>query len=331
MPRLPNPPRLPRLIVFILTPQTVMLDVTGPLQAFHEARDPATGTPLYRTILASSHGGPVMTDTGIALDTVALADLDPGEIHTLIAAGSDEMLDALGDANLIGWLEKYRDKITRIGSVCIGAFILGAAGMLDDRACVTHWRWCDRLQAMFPQSRVAPDPIFVRDGPVWTSAGVTTGIDMAVAMIEQDLGRDAALAVARSLIVFIRRPGGQSQFSLPLEHQANDSTGRFDDLHGWIAQNLQTRLAVEDLAEQTGMSPRNFSRTYKSATGLSPARAVELMRLEAARTALEQTDKRISQIAITCGFGDDERMRRCFVKHLGVAPSDYRERFKAIT
>lgn len=323
---------IPRLIVFILTPQTVMLDVTGPLQAFHEARDPVDGshgTAAYRTLLASSHGGPIMTDTGIALDTVVLADLDPGEIHTLIAAGSDEMLNALGDANLIGWLEKYRSHIPRIGSVCIGAFILGAAGMLDNRACVTHWRWCQRLQTMFPHSRVATDPIFVRDGPVWTSAGVTTGIDMAVAMIEQDLGRDAALAVARSLIVFIRRPGGQSQFSLPLEHQANDRTGRFDALHGWIAQNLQTRLSVEDLAEQTGMSPRNFSRIYKSVTGLSPARAVELMRLEAARTALEQTEKRISQIAISCGFGDDERMRRCFVKHLGVAPSNYRERFKA--
>ena len=160
---------------------------------------------------------------------------------------------------------------------------------------------------------------------------MTTGIDMAIAMIEQDLGRDAALAVARSLIVFIRRPGGQSQFSLPLEHQASDSTGRFDALHGWMAQNLETRLSVEDLAKQAHMSPRNFSRNYKSATGISPAKAVELMRLEAARHALEVTENRISQIAITCGFGDDERLRRCFIKHLGVAPSDYRERFRSGT
>ena len=318
-----------RLIVFILTPQTVMLDVTGPLQAFHEATDPATGDRAYRTVLASSHGGPVMTDTGIPLDTVAIADLDPDKIHTLIAAGSDETLNATRDRHLIGWLEKHRSTVSRIGSVCIGAFILGAAGLLDGRSCVTHWRWCQRLQDMFPQSHVASDPIYVHDGPVWTSAGVTTGIDMAVAMIEQDLGREAALAVARSLIVFIRRPGGQSQFSLPLEHQARDSTGRFDGLHGWITQHLHTRLSVEDLAEQAGMSPRNFSRSYKSATGQSPARSIELMRLEAARTALEQTEKRISQISVTCGFGDDERMRRCFIKHLGVAPSDYRERFKA--
>lgn len=321
---------MPRLIVFILTPQTVMLDVTGPLQAFHEARDPITGDPAYRTILASSHGGAIMTDTGIPLDTVPIADLDPDEIHTLIAAGSDETLNAIGDRHLIGWLEEHCKTIDRIGSVCIGAFILGASSLLDGRSCVTHWRWCQRLQDMFPHSRVAPDPIFVHDGPVWTSAGVTTGIDMAVAMIEQDLGREAALAVARSLIVYIRRPGGQSQFSLPFEHQANDSTGRFDALHGWMAKNLHTRLSVEDLAEKAHMSARNFSRSYKSATGLSPAKGVELMRLEAARTALEQTEKRISQIAGLCGFGDDERMRRCFIKHLGVAPSDYRDRFRRV-
>ncbi len=322
---------MPHLIVLILTPQSEMLDITGPLQAFHEARNQKDGTPAYRMVLASSHGGPITTDTGIPLDTVPIAGLDPAKIHTLIAAGSDEALDALNDRHLIGWLKTHGPQIPRIGSVCIGAFILGAAGMLDGRTCVTHWRWCPQLQDMFPQSRVAPDPIFVHDGPIWTSAGVTTGIDMAIAMIEQDLGRDAALAVARSLIVFIRRPGGQSQFSLPLEHQASDSTGRFDVLHGWMAQNIETRLSVEDLAKQAHMSPRNFSRNYKSATGISPAKAVELMRLEAARLALEQTANRINQIAITCGFGDDERMRRCFIKHLGVAPSDYRERFRSGT
>ena len=318
---------MPHLIVLILTPQSEMLDITGPLQAFHEARNQKDGTPAYRMVLASSHGGPIITDTGIPLDTIPIADLDPAKIHTLIAAGSDEALDALKDDRLIGWLKTHCPQIPRIGSVCIGAFILGAAGILDGRTCVTHWRWCPQLQDMFPQSRVVPDPIFVHDGPIWTSAGVTTGIDMAIAMIEQDLGRDAALAVARSLIVFIRRPGGQSQFSLPLEHQASDSTGRFDALHGWMAQNLETRLSVEDLAKQAHMSPRNFSRIYARETGTGPAHALEKMRMDAARDYLETTHNTIAHIAVLCGFGDDERMRRCFIKHLSVAPGAYRARF----
>jgi transcriptional regulator GlxA family with amidase domain len=268
-----------------------------------------------------------VTDTGIALPTVALSTLADKAIDTLIIAGTDEPLIALNDPALLGWLIAQKTQVRRVASICIGAFLLGAAGILDGRMAVTHWRWCDRLQTRFPQARIKSDPIYVRDGPVWTSAGVTTGIDMAIAMIEEDLGRDAALAVARGLIMFIKRPGGQSQFSQPLSQQVGDRDGRFDALHVWMRKNLHLRLSVEDLAAQAHMSPRNFSRVYARETGTGPAHALEEMRMDAARTCLENTDSSVARIAVLCGFGDDERMRRCFIKHLAVAPSDYRARF----
>ncbi|WP_211275911.1 GlxA family transcriptional regulator [Thalassospira mesophila] len=328
----------PRRIVFVMTPHSVLLDVTGPLQAFHDANlmmahTANTTTPdlprprPYDIVLASQSGGAIVTDTGIALPTVALASLGAKPIDTLIIAGTDEPLIALNDTALLGWLMAQKTQVRRMASICIGAFLLGAAGILDGRKAVTHWRWCDRLQSRFPKAHVKADPIYVRDGPVWTSAGVTTGIDMAIAMIEEDLGRDAALAVARGLIMFIKRPGGQSQFSQPLTQQADDRDGRFDTLHVWMRKNLHLRLGVEDLAAQAHMSPRNFSRLYARETGTGPAHALEKMRLDAARNYLENTDSSVARIAALCGFGDDERMRRCFVKHLAVAPSDYRARF----
>ncbi|AUG55131.1 GlxA family transcriptional regulator [Thalassospira marina] len=342
-----------RRIVFVMTPHSVLLDVTGPLQAFHDAnllvRDmancdtaPAAQTTIpsaqtdqppipplpYEIILASQQGGAVITDTGIALPTIALATLDDQPIDTLIIAGTDEPLNALHDQGLLGWLMAQQGRVRRVASICIGAFLLGEAGYLDGRDAVTHWRWCDRLQARFPKAQVKTDPIYVRDGPVWTSAGVTTGIDMAIAMIEEDLGRQQALAVARGLIMFIKRPGGQSQFSQPLIQQGGDKTGRFDELHVWMRKNLQHRLTVDDLAQQANMSPRNFSRIYARETGIGPAHAVESMRMDAARQYLENSDQPIGRIADLCGFGDDERMRRAFVKNIGVAPSDYRARFR---
>ncbi|MEQ5776779.1 helix-turn-helix domain-containing protein [Thalassospira sp. NFXS8] len=327
-----------RRVVFIITPQSVLLDVTGPLQAFHDANllvqsnrgSPHASTPPappYEIILASQTGGAIVTDTGIALPTVPLADLTDQPIDSLIVAGTDEPLTALDDQALLGWLQTQKTQARRIASICIGAFLLGAAGILDGRNAVTHWRWCDRLQSRFPKAHVKPDPIYIRDGPVWTSAGVTTGIDMAIAMIEEDLGREAALAVARGLIMFIKRPGGQSQFSQPLNQQAYDRNGRFDALHVWIRKNLHLRLGVEDLAAQAHMSPRNFSRIYARETGTGPALALEKMRMDAARDYLETTHNTIAHIAVLCGFGDDERMRRCFIKHLGVAPGAYRARF----
>lgn len=335
-----------RRIIFVMTPHSVLLDVTGPLQAFHDANllagdsenCPQNGAATaktsnspapYQIVLASRNGGPVLTDTGIALPTLALDEVSKHPIDTLIIAGTDEKLAALQDAVLVNWLIAQQNRVRRVASICIGAFLLGQAGYLAGREVVTHWRWCDRLAQRFPDARVKTDPIYVRDGPVWTSAGVTTGIDMAIAMIEEDLGREQALAVARGLIMFIKRPGGQSQFSQPLTQQGTDKTGRFDELHVWIRKNLHLRLGVEDLAAQAHMSPRNFSRIYARETGKGPAHALEAMRLDTARRHLENSDLTVGQIANSCGFGDAENMRRAFIKNLGVAPSDYRARFKA--
>ncbi|OKH88209.1 AraC family transcriptional regulator [Thalassospira sp. TSL5-1] len=334
-----------RRIVFVITPHSVLLDVTGPLQAFHDAnlladnrqncglnaaKTKLESHPLpYDIVLASCDGGAVMTDTGIALPTVALTEIAKHPIDTLIVAGTDEKLEALQDTVLVNWLVAQQNRVRRVASICIGAFLLGQAGYLTGREVVTHWRWCERLAQRFPDAHVKTDPIYVRDGPVWTSAGVTTGIDMAIAMIEEDLGRAQALAVARGLIMFIKRPGGQSQFSQPLSQQGTDKGGRFDELHVWMRKNLHLRLSVEDLAAQANMSPRNFSRIYARETGKGPAHALEAMRMESARHDLENSNLTIGRIADLCGFGDDERMRRVFMKNLGVAPSDYRARFKA--
>jgi transcriptional regulator GlxA family with amidase domain len=204
--------------------------------------------------------------------------------------------------------------------------VLGGAGLLDGRRVTTHWRAAEELQQSYPRATVDPDPIFLRDGKIWTSAGVTAGIDLALALVEADLGRDAALAVARHLVVFLKRPGGQSQFSAVLKSQTEDD-GRFAALHDWLAQHLAGDLGVETLAARVGMSPRNFARVYRERTGTTPAKAVERLRLEAARRALEEGASSVAGIARDCGFGDEERMRRSFLRHLGVPPLHYRQRF----
>jgi len=213
-------------------------------------------------------------------------------------------------------------------SVCTGAFLLAATGLLSGRRAVTHWRACADLQKRYPDIAVETDPIFIRDGAVWTSAGVTAGIDLALALVQEDLGRDHALRTAQRLVMFVKRPGGQSQFSTSLWAQGADD-GTFDALHGWIASNLGTDLRVERLAEEAGMSPRNFARAYRAKTGSTPAKAIEAMRTEAARQLLEQTKQPVTRIAESCGFGDEERMRRTFLRNLGIGPSAYRARFAA--
>jgi transcriptional regulator GlxA family with amidase domain len=202
--------------------------------------------------------------------------------------------------------------------------MLAAAGLLDGRRCTTHWRRCDELARRYPALRVESDPIFVRDGDVWTSAGVTAGIDLTLAFVEADLGRAAAVAVARQLVVFAKRPGGQAQFSAGLSLAADAD---FDALHAWMAGNLHRDLSVPQLASRAGMSERSFARRYRDATGTTPARAVERLRVEAAREALGSARRSIKDVARRCGFGSEETMRRSFLRLLSVAPRDYRERF----
>lgn len=231
---------------------------------------------------------------------------------------------ACEDPELIQWIIGRSRDATRTASVCSGAMLLATAGLLDGRRAVTHWGRCAEFARRFPAVRLEPDPIFIRDGNVWTSAGVTAGIDLALSFVEADLGRRVALAVARELVVFLKRPGGQAQFSQTLKLQQGDE--RFDRLHGWIQDNLDGDLSLPNLAERANMSPRSFSRHYREATGRTPARAIEEIRIEAARRMLER-GQAVNQTARRCGFGSEETMRRGFLRALGTNPRDYRERF----
>jgi transcriptional regulator GlxA family with amidase domain len=229
---------------------------------------------------------------------------------------------------MVAWVAAQARAARRTCSVCTGAFLLAAAGLLDGRRAATHWRWTRELQARYPKVRVEAEPIYVQDGAIWSSAGVSAGIDLALALVEEDLGHAAALRVARRLVVFLRRPGSQAQFTGAPRGRA-DGAARFGELHAWAAANLDRDLRVERLAERLGMSPRNFARAYRAATGATPAKAIEALRVGAARRLLEATANPIGWVARQCGFGDDERMRRSFMRRLGVSPSDYRDRFRS--
>jgi transcriptional regulator GlxA family with amidase domain len=268
-----------------------------------------------RSLVASSAG------LGLATAELSAPRLP---LDTLIVAGGFGVYPACENETVTGWIKARSKAARRIASVCSGAFLLAAAGLLDGRRAVTHWRQCAEFARRFPAVRLEPDPIFVRDGNIWTSAGVTAGIDLSLALVEEDLGRAAALAVARQLVVFLKRPGGQAQFSTTLALQHGDA--RFERLHAWIADNLGGDLSIASLADTAGMSERSFVRHYRQATGRTPARAVEQVRVEAARHMLER-GRPVKRVAAHCGFGSEETMRRSFLRLLGATPQAYRERF----
>ena len=324
---MPNDPQIapnPRRIEIVAFPGVQLLDATGPFQVLATGND-RTGEPLpYAVRLVAAEPGAIASSSGMRLFADPLPPSgDP--VDTLIVAGGPGMAAACGDRVLLDWLVGRAGVARRVASVCTGAFVLAAAGLLDGRRATTHWSRCTELAARFPAVRVEQDPIYINDGPVWTSAGVTAGIDMTLALVEADLGRAAAVSVARWLVVFAKRPGGQSQFSAELALSGSDAT--FDRLHDWMKQNLRANLAVPVLAEQAGMSERSFLRHYRQVTGLTPARAVERVRVEAARQALGATSLPIKRIARDCGFGSEETMRRGFMRVLAVPPHEYRERF----
>jgi transcriptional regulator GlxA family with amidase domain len=316
----------PRKVLILLCEGTVGLDAMGPAQAFHEARG-ADGQRLYSIIFASPNGGEVALDCGAVIVSCRLYDIDVDTIDTLRVPGADDGFAALNDTRLLDWLRTAKPRVRRIGSICIGAFLLAGTGLLDGEMAVTHWRWCDQLSARFPNVTVLPDQIYVRCDNIWTSAGVTAGIDMSLAMIEADHGRSLALSVARTLVVFLRRPGKQSQFSAPLLAESRDQAGTFDALLVWINDNIAERLDIDTLAARMGMSPRNFARLFGKHVGDTPANMIRKIRLERARQMLENTTHRIVAVANQCGFRDVETMRRVFRRELGTAPEDYREIF----
>lgn len=268
-----------------------LLDLCGPLQAFATAgRSPEKPGGHYETIVASARGGLITTSSGLAVSTVAIATLKRRPIDTLVAPGGCRGADYQADPELVRWIKESAPSARRVCSVCTGAFLLAAAGQLDGRKVATHWDWVNRLRTRHPQVEVDGNRLFINDGRVWTSAGVTAGIDLTLALIEEDFGHRTAIETARQLVMFIKRAGGQSQFSVPLEAQAADP-GKFADLHAWVAAHLTGDLRVETLAEQAGMSPRTFARVYTATCKRTPAKMVEAMRLEAACRALEETSQ----------------------------------------
>jgi transcriptional regulator GlxA family with amidase domain len=339
MPSVPAKPARskPRRVAFVAFDGALAIDIAGPSDAFgivnrlHEDEAlPALPKPAYEIHYVSLRGGPVRTSSGLTVDTERagaklLADLD-----TLIISGGSWMLETIEDKALVRWIARAAPHARRVCSVCSGAFLLAEAGLLDGRNAVTHWAMVDEFRARYPKVKLALDPIYVEDGKVWTSAGVTAGIDLALALIRRDHGAEIATRVAKQMVVFLQRPGGQAQFSAALLAQA--AATKQDDplleISAYIAANLDRDLSVNALAEQARMSLRSFARLFDGrADRLTPAKLVEATRVEAAARALSESQGSIKQIATQCGFGDEERMRRAFLRKLGVAPSAYRRGF----
>ena len=327
MPKSPQIRPEPRVVEILAFPQVQLLDVAGPLQVFATANERlGLGVEPYAPRVVGRGGGLVSASAGLGLATLPLPDGD-SPVDTFIVAGGPGVTAASGDPALVAWVAARAARARRVASVCTGAFLLAAAGQLDGKRAATHWAHCDRLKALHPRVRVEDDPIFVRDGAIWTSAGVTAGIDLALALVEEDLGREAALAIARHLVMFLKRPGGQAQFSAALALQGSED--RFADLHAWIGANLGRDLSLPTLAARAGMSERNLSRRYREAMGMTPAKGVERLRLEAARLALGETRAPVKRIARDCGFGTEETLRRVFLRHVRATPQEYRARFGA--
>jgi transcriptional regulator GlxA family with amidase domain len=331
MPKTPrSTPDQVRVIEVLAYPAVQLLDVTGPLQVFATANEQvarAGGAPPYVLRVIAKEGQSVTASSaglGIAADPLPRRGT---ALDTLLIAGGPGVDAAAADPMLVKWVSERAGKARRVASVCTGAFLLAASGVLDGRRAATHWSYCAELARRFPKVRVEADPIFVRDGSVWTSAGVTAGIDLALAFVEEDLGRTFALAVARYLVVFLKRPGGQAQFSTALSLQTAED--KFGALHEWIAKHLADDISLPALARQAGMSERSFSRRYAEATGITPVHAVERLRVEAARRLLSESRQPVKRISQRCGFGSEETMRRSFLRLLATTPQDYRARFSA--
>ncbi len=320
---------VPRSVVFVVYPDIVLLDLVGPLQVFSHARDPETGRRGYTCAVTSVSGGSVDTNTVVTIPSQPVTWHLNRAIHTLVVVGGAGANTAMLDDLLLENIRQLAGNSQRVCSVCSGALVLAAAGLLEGRRAVTHWEDCKTLEEQYPDVQVEVDPIFINDGNIWTSAGITAGIDMALAIVTADLGRRAALEMAQSMVKHMARAGGQSQFSPVLGHQIRDAGGRFETLHHWIAENMEKDLRVEALAERVNMSARNFARLYTKQTGLTPAKAVEAIRTDAAKELLETTDLTVKQVAVRTGFNDEERMRRTFLRLLNVSPSDYRQGFRA--
>lgn len=324
-PRSPN-----RNVAIVAFPGVQSLDVAGPLEVFAGAQQllATAGDPRasYTVRVLSMDGAPLRASSGLMLVPDGPLERAPRTIDTLIVAGGPGSREAAQDPRLLRWVRRRAQRARRTASVCTGAFVLAAAGLLDGRRATTHWSAASTLARLHPDVDVDPDPIYVRDGNVWTSAGVTAGMDLALALVEEDLDRDVALTIARHLVLFLRRPANQSQFSATLAAQQPEREP-LREVQRAVLEEIAANHSVEAMAQRAHMSSRHFARAFRAETGMTPARYVERVRLEAARRHLEDGSEPIGQVAAACGFGTAETLRRVFLRALGVGPAEYRRRF----
>ncbi|HEY7951423.1 MAG TPA: GlxA family transcriptional regulator [Solirubrobacteraceae bacterium] len=330
-PAVSPPPLPPREVLIVVYPGVQSLDLTGPLEVFSGAQlllelEPDDARPGYHVTVLSGDGAPIETSSGLTITPDTSLSNAPADIDTLIVAGGYGCIHASEDLALIDWLRHASAAARRTASVCTGAFLLAQAGLLNGRRATTHWASAQELAKRYPAVEVDPDPIFLRDGDIWTSAGVTAGMDLALALVEEDLDRELALTLARHLVLFLRRPGNQSQFSATLAAQ-EPQREPLREAQRYAVENPAADLSVEAMAERAHLSPRHFARSFRAEVGVTPARYIEHVRLEAARRRLEDTSDSVGAIADSCGFGTPETMRRAFLRALGVGPAEYRRRF----
>ncbi|WP_067812465.1 GlxA family transcriptional regulator [Actinomadura kijaniata] len=319
-----------RVVIAVFT-DVDLLDVTGPAEVFALANRETGGRAGYRVQLAGREPGTVTTSAGVRLVAdLSFAEVD-GVVDTLLIPGAVDMRPggpvARIDRDVVAWLRTAAPSARRVASVCVGAHLLAAAGLLDGRTATTHWSTAAQLAADHPEVTVDPDPIFVRSGNVWTGAGISACMDLALALVAEDLGEEVALAVARQLVMYLKRQGGQSQFSVPLSRPPA-SRRDIDELRVFIAENLDGDLSAAALAERMCLSERHFARVFRQETGTTPAAYVEAARVEAARRLLEGTDQPLDRVAAACGLGSVETLHRALRKQIGTTPAAYRRRFR---
>ncbi|WP_433260873.1 GlxA family transcriptional regulator [Actinosynnema sp. CS-041913] len=317
-----------RRVVFVIYQGFQPLDLVGPHEVFEHANTLAGGG--YRCQVVAPAAGSVKAHSGLSLHAEhGIGDLAPDGVDTLVVAGGRGVDEACHDAALVDWISAAARGARRVTSVCSGVFLLAAAGLVQGLRVTTHWAREEQLRRAHPEVVVDCDPIFIREGRVWTSAGVTAGMDLSLALVEDDHGRDTAHAVAQELVMFLRRPGSQSQFSVPL-WGARPTTDPIREAVAAVISSPGSRHGIPDLAARAGLSPRHLQRRFTAELGMPPATYVERVRVEAARRALAEADDPVDAIARRLGFGSAETLRRAFHRHVGVAPSDYRERFRAM-
>ena len=315
-----------RRVVIVTFPQAQVLDVTGPAEVFSVATRLGSDPP-YRLEVVTREGGAVATTSGIALGAAPLRSVR-GPVDTLVVAGGEGTEAALGDGALVDGIRRLAGRSRRVTSVCSGAFLLAEAGLLDGRRVTTHWSSARVLARRYPGVTVDPGPIFIRDGAVWTSAGVSAGMDLALALVGDDAGPELARSVARWLVLYLQRPGGQAQFSAHLDGRLARRPS-LQDLQGWIADHLDEDLTVAALARRAAMSERHFARRFRAETGVPPADYVEGLRTEAACRLLETTAEPIEAVARRCGFGTVETLYRTFRRRHATTPARHRAHFAA--